>query len=124
MRKISLISLAVVAAAFAASPAMAGYSKPHIDTTHDNQTIYPASSQASGEQGLVKVEAYVRANGRATRVKIVKSTGYADLDLAAIQSVMNWRFVPAMQNGEPVSDWAQLQIGYTLPPDAQKKSNP
>ncbi|HTQ12816.1 MAG TPA: energy transducer TonB [Rhizomicrobium sp.] len=123
MRKMIAISIAAAAAVFMAAPAFADYAKAHIDTTQNNQTIYPASSQAAGEEGLVKMKAYVRANGRATRVKIVQSTGYRDLDDAAIQSVMNWRFVPAMENGQPTSDWTELEIGYKLPPEAPKKNN-
>ena len=38
------------------------------------------------------VQAYVRPNGRATRVKLVNSSGFTDLDTAAIQTVMNWKF--------------------------------
>jgi protein TonB len=111
-------SALAIAAALMVSPALAG--RAHIDTSHDNRTIYPTSSQAAGEEGLVKIQAYVRPNGRATRVRIVESTGYNDLDRAAIQTVMNWRFVPATQNGEAVSDWTDLQIAYRLPESAKK----
>lgn len=119
MRTKIAVSALAIAAALMASPALAGYARPHIDTSQPNQTIYPAASQSAGEQGVAKIKAYVRPNGRATRVRIVESTGYQDLDDAAVQTVMNWRFVPAMQNGEAVSDWTNLQIAYTLPADAR-----
>jgi len=104
-----------------ASAALA--SPPHVDPSADNTTIYPKGSQSLGEQGVVTVQAYVRPNGRATRVKLVNSSGYADLDTAAIQTVMNWKFSPAMNGSEPTSDWTQLQIVYKLP-DQPAKSNP
>lgn len=114
-------SALVLATTLLASAALA--SPPHVDPSADNGTIYPKNSQTLGEQGIVTVNAYVRPNGRATRVKLVNSSGYADLDTAAIQTVMNWKFIPAMENGEATSDWTKLQIVYKLP-DQPAKSNP
>ena len=39
----------------------------------------------------------------------------AYLDNAAVESVLNWRFIPAMRNGDTVSDWAAVKIVYQLP---------
>lgn len=118
MRMQIAASTLAIAAALMVSPALAG--RAHIDTSHDNQTIYPPHAQAMGEEGLVRMQAYVRPNGRATRVRLVQGTGYYELDRAAIQTVMNWRFVPATENGEAVSDWTDLQIAYKLPESASK----
>jgi protein TonB len=98
-------------------------SPPHVDPAANNTTVYPKGSQSLGEEGVVTVNAYVRQNGRATRVKLVQSSGYIDLDTAAIQTVMNWKFIPAMNGSEPTDDWTKLQIVYRLP-DAPAKSNP
>lgn len=79
------------------------------------QPPYPDSAQANGEQGVVKVDVYVRSNGRVTRAKISQSSGYADLDTAALQGVLNWRFIPGTANGEAVSDWTTVKVVYQLP---------
>jgi periplasmic protein TonB len=111
-----LLATTLMASAALASP-------PHVDPAANNTTIYPKGSQSLGEEGVVTVNAFVRQNGRATRVKLLNSSGYIDLDTAAIQTVMNWKFIPAMEGGQPTDDWTKLQIVYKLP-DAPAKSNP
>ncbi len=122
MRIQILASAIALTAAFAVSPALA--KPPTVDPAANNQTIYPVASQTKGEEGVVKVNAYVRTNGRATRVKLLESSGYSDLDVAAIQTVMNWRFIPASNGGGAESDWTQLQIVYRLPNKGPAKQNP
>ncbi|HEY2071340.1 MAG TPA: energy transducer TonB [Rhizomicrobium sp.] len=112
------LRLAISALAIAALGTTAALAEPaHVDASADNQTIYPIRAQSSGEEGVVKLQAYVRSNGRATRVRMVQSSGFSDLDDAAIQTVMNWRFVPSSAGGTSQSDWADLQIVYKLPSD-------
>ncbi len=46
----------------------------------------------------------VRADGRIAGVTVLKSSGHADLDAAAIQCVQaHWRNTPAYRNGMPVA---------------------
>ena len=106
-------SALLLGAAFFATSALA--SPPHVDTTKDNQTIYPISAQGAGEEGIVGLKVYVRPDGMTRRVKVTHSSGHEDLDTAAIQTVMNWHYVPAMEGGEPTSAWMALQINYQLP---------
>jgi protein TonB len=61
------------------------------------------------------VDVYVKPSGRPTKAKISQSSGFADLDEAAIESVLNWRFVPAMRGDDTVSDWTTVKIVYQLP---------
>ncbi len=87
-----------------------------VDSTKPNaQPAYPDGAQANGEQGTVIVDVYVNSNGRPTKARIVRSTGFNDLDNAALEGVLNWRFVPAERAGETVSDWTKVQIDFQLP---------
>jgi TonB family protein len=89
---------------------------PQVDLSvpHD-QPPYPVSAQTSAEQGVVAVDVLVRPNGKPARIKVSRSSGFEDLDNAAIQGVLNWRFVPAMRDGDAVSDWTTVKIVYQLP---------
>ncbi|MBV9990995.1 MAG: energy transducer TonB [Alphaproteobacteria bacterium] len=94
---------------------------PHVDHNYAApQPAYPAGAQSAGEQGDVILSVYVSANGHAHKLRLKKSSGFHDLDMAAAEGVLNWRYIPAMSGGgEPYSDWLDVTIHYELPPAAQ-----
>jgi TonB family protein len=109
---LSGFALALFGGAALASPA-------HVDHNFPApQPSYPASSQAAGEQGDVTLGIYVSASGRARKFKLIKSSGSHDLDMAAAEGVINWHYVPAMNDGDAASSWMELTIHYELPKPA------
>lgn len=56
---------------------------------------YPLGSRLRGEEGVVKVEVCVNANGHALNCAVVKSSGFLALDDAALAAVKRARFVTA-----------------------------
>ena len=88
---------------------------PRVDVTQPRPQQYPDSAQLNGEEGSVLVGVYVRSSGRPSKVRIERSSGFSDLDDAAVESVLNWRFVPATRGGDMVSDWTTVNIVYQLP---------
>ena len=111
----ALICTAAAAGLMAAGTASAADAAPRVDLTQPHLQQYPESAQANGEEGTVMVAAYVRPDGRPSKIQVQQSSGYSDLDNAAVASVFNWRFIPAMHNGDTVSDWAAVKIVYQLP---------
>ncbi|HEY7978753.1 MAG TPA: TonB family protein [Rhizomicrobium sp.] len=96
---------------------LASNGPPHIDTTGINrQPNYPATAVPSRESGSVLVDVWVTDDGTAKKVGIHKTSGYPDLDDAAINAVRSWKFLPAMQDGSPTSGLTVVQI-YFQPPD-------
>jgi protein TonB len=68
-----------------------------------------------GNQGTIEVEVYVLPNGRVADARVAKSTGFAELDLAAIaEAKRNWRLLPATRNGEPIAQWHRLRVTFKL----------
>jgi protein TonB len=117
-RKVATVFSAVfLAVGFAASSAAAALnSPPRIDPSYPHQQPpYPDSAQANGEQGTITLDVYVRTNGKPARIKVAQSSGFEDLDNAAIEGVVNWRFVPALRDGDQVADWATVKIVYQPP---------
>lgn len=110
-------SVAITALLLVSMPAMAnGETRPaQIDTSKPHDQVYPKTAQVSGEQGDIYLKIYVHANGKADRVTIAKSSGFPDLDNAAIESALNWHYLPATQNGDTTSDWMMVRIVYQLP---------
>lgn len=54
---------------------------------------YPLGAKLRGEEGLVVVKASVNAKGRAEKVEVLKSSGYAALDESAVNAMKRAKFV-------------------------------
>ncbi|GEM_PF-812861 len=112
---------AAAAAEAAAAPPprapVASNGPPHIDTSGVNQQPnYPATALTYREAGTVLIGVQVRDDGTVKRVGIQKTSGYPDLDNAAVNAVAHWKFVPAMDDGSPTSGETMVQISFQ-PPD-------
>lgn len=75
---------------------------------------YPASAVAAGEEGTVLVDVEVDAKGQAHHARIHQSSGYTDLDAAALQSMKRWSFRPATRNGEPMTQRVVVPVTFQL----------
>lgn len=106
-------------AAFAVLPAasaLAADTKAHVDASGANlQPAYPETALPTRESGAVLVSAKVRDDGTVRSVRLAQSSGFNDLDNAAVNAVNGWKFVPATKDGNPVEDWATVQIVFAPP---------
>ena len=59
------------------------------------QPKYPSSARSAGIEGVVGVKMLVNASGKVTEAFVVRSSGNAALDEAAVAAVYKWRFTPA-----------------------------
>ena len=76
---------------------------------------YSARMIREGNEGTIEVEVYVMPNGRVADARVVKSTGFAELDLAAIaEAKRNWRLLPATRDGVPYAQWHKLRVTFKL----------
>lgn len=68
-------------------------------TTFAPEPPYPPMARQEGREGLVELEVIVRHSGRVESAIVARTSGYADLDRAARETVVaKWRF-PAGQPG-------------------------
>jgi TonB family protein len=79
-----------------------------------NVTHYPVEAVDKGEQGAVEFSWQIGIDGRPTNVKILESSGYDDLDGAAVECTRDWRFPAATQNGKPVAIDKLFRISFGL----------
>ena len=75
---------------------------------------YPARARRLGQQGLVKVRAEIDDQGIVMVAQISVSSGFADLDNAALDAVKNARFLPAKKNGRSVPSIFVKPIRFRL----------
>lgn len=77
---------------------------PQIANAHTMPPgAYPLMSTALGEEGDTTLHFTIKTDGSVADVQVVKSSGSPRLDEAAVEGARSWRYVPAMQNGKPVS---------------------
>ncbi len=72
---------------------------------------YPTQAKEQGLEGQAKVTVDVDADGNVTRVRILNSSGHAELDQAAIEAAKKWKFTPseAGRSGIPAKVDFQLE---------------
>lgn len=86
-----------------------------LDTQNNAKPPYPLISRKRGEEGEVVLKVEVgNCAGLAKRVDIYKSSGFPRLDEAALETVRNWYFKPAMKNGGNVESRVLVPIKFKL----------
>lgn len=75
---------------------------------------YPPISRRLGEQGQVTLRAFIEANGTASRVEVLSSSGFDRLDRAALAAAKNWRYLPGTRAGQPEGMWFKLPVVFEL----------
>jgi protein TonB len=76
---------------------------------------YPLAARRLGMEGVVLLEVVVAPDGKATSVRVVRSSGFAPLDDSAATTVrQRWRFVPARRAGEAVESRVTVPIRFRL----------
>uniref|UniRef100_UPI0040385362 energy transducer TonB n=1 Tax=Dialister succinatiphilus TaxID=487173 RepID=UPI0040385362 len=75
---------------------------------------YPESARRAGIFGTTVVGMTVSTDGSVSSAWVESSSGNSTLDSAAVAAVYNWRFVPAKQNGTPVTANSRVPITFNL----------
>lgn len=75
---------------------------------------WPKSSLRNEETGTVTLRLTVAPTGRILDTLVVKSSGFRDLDKAALVGLMRCKFRPAAINGVPVQSHSYMQYVWTL----------
>jgi protein TonB len=75
---------------------------------------YPVDALRNGDEGTVLLRITVGADGVPYGIALARSSRSRSLDRAAMSAVRNWRFRPAMRNGQPVPATVQIPVSYRL----------
>jgi protein TonB len=76
--------------------------------------VYPRSARRRGREGIVTLEISISASGEVSDTAVVESSGYRDLDSAAVSAVGTARFAPAMEDGVNVHGRLRLTFEFKL----------
>ncbi len=101
-----------------AAPAPVAKTGIHIPAAADFNTCakpeWPKASLRNEETGTVTLQFLIGVDGRVADSKIQKSSGFRDLDKAAVTGISKCRFKPGMTDGKPEQAWMTMQYVWTL----------
>ena len=102
------------------SPSSAAASEEHAAVVSDpialNRIVpvYPRSARRKGHEGVVTVAISVAEDGVVAHAEVVSSSGYRELDEAALSAVRSARFAPATSDGVSVRGELRLTFDFRL----------
>ncbi|WP_397392289.1 energy transducer TonB [Polynucleobacter sp.] len=96
--------------------ASAPVSMPNSEASELNnpKPPYPAISKKLREQGLVLLKACIGANGSLDSLDLKQGSGFSRLDQVALQTVKQWKFIPAKKGGTPIPMCYELPVKFIL----------
>ena len=107
--------LSVVAAVLvtSASSVYAGETPASFDAK-TCKAEYPKASLMNEEQGTVSMSFLVKADGTVADSKVEKSSGFKNLDKAAIKALSACKFKPGTKDGQPAETWTKVDYAWKL----------
>ena len=103
-----------VAAAPVAAPTPVTPPRFNADYLNNPAPAYPPISRRMGEEGKVVLRVHVNERGLPDDVQLKASSGSQRLDSTALQTVKQWKFVPARRGETPVDAWVLVPISFSL----------
>lgn len=80
------------------------------------QDAYPSVLQLGQIGGAVRLRMRIDDRGRVTEPSVVESSGIDELDRVAVRLAPRFRFVPALQGGEPIGTWIEFPVLFEPDP--------
>lgn len=76
--------------------------------------VYPVDLRRAGKEGSVRLLAHIDSSGWVCTAIVSRGAADARLDAAALESVRQWKFVPATKAGEPVEALTSFQVTFRM----------
>lgn len=86
------------------------------------QDEYPDALQLGQIGGVVRLRMRVDEQGRVSQPSVIESSGFESLDRVAVRVAPRFRFVPALQSGQPVALWIEFPVLFQ--PDPARAASP
>jgi len=112
-----MTKFSTVIAAFLLSATSAAAIAAEVPATIDAKNCkaeYPKASLINEEQGDVKMAFLVGADGNVVDSKLEKSSGFKNLDKAAMKALSACKFKPGTKDGAVAQTWAKVDYSWKL----------
>ena len=114
MTKLTLKLFAAAMMLTAAGGAAVAAETPAVFDAKNCKAEYPKAALMNEEQGVVSMMFLVSAEGRVLESKLDKTSGFKNLDKAAIAAISACKFKPGSKDGKPDSTWTKVEYNWTL----------
>jgi protein TonB len=75
--------------------------------------VYPQEAFVKKIEGTIRLDILIDASGNVVDARLLER-GHPALERAALQTVREWLFVPAMRHGRPVAVWARAPVNFRI----------
>jgi protein TonB len=75
---------------------------------------YPKASLMNEEQGTTSMSFLISPDGSVVESKLDKTSGFKNLDKAAMKSLSACKFKPGTKDGAPAQTWAKVDYAWKL----------
>lgn len=97
------------------APTLSGPAPMQLSYRFAPAPAYPRMALRRQLEGTVLLQVLVDTDGQPMDVMVAKSSGHRELDEAArLQVLRQWRFAPAMRDGQPVQAQGMVPIVFSL----------
>ena len=112
--KINFVILLFIASIQGGCAGPTGSTKPaeHGENQVLSRPIYPSETIRARKQADVLLRVLVGESGYPKKVEILKSSGFANLDEAAVKTVRSWKFIPAKRDGKLIEGFIDVPVKF------------
>lgn len=104
----------VVAVLVSSAPAVFAAEVPASFDSKNCKAEYPKASLMNEEQGTVSMSFLVKPDGSVADSKVEKTSGFKNLDKAAIKALSACKFKPGTKDGAPAETWTKVDYAWKL----------
>jgi protein TonB len=87
-----------------------------LAVVHAVRPVYPVASIHAREQGSVIVGVLVDEHGRASELRVLRSSGFRRLDDSAMAAIGQWRFSVTTDGSRARSEWTRVEWQFAFYP--------
>ena len=112
-----MTKFSTVIAAFLLSATSAAAMAAEVPASLDAKNCkaeYPKASLVNEEQGDVTMSFLVSADGKVVDSKVDKSSGFKNLDKAALKAITACKFKPGTKDGSVAQTWTKVDYSWKL----------
>ncbi|HET7557777.1 MAG TPA: energy transducer TonB [Rhodanobacteraceae bacterium] len=93
---------------------------PGIDISLRNRQPphYPLAAIAAHHQGTVVLDVTIDKTGQVRDVTVEQSSGFPEIDQAAVNAAEGWKYNPGMRHGKPVGGVVRTPVNFSLTPSS------
>jgi protein TonB len=112
--KPGFLSVIVAVALSCLSACVAAAEVPAVFDSKTCKADYPKASLMNEEQGTTSMSFLVAPDGAVVESKLEKTSGFKNLDKAALKSISACKFKPGSKDGAPAQTWTKVDYAWKL----------